>query len=149
VSATVTSTLREATFERAVSVLVLYNIPGRDCGSYSAGGAENTADYETWIDAIAGAIGRQKVVIILEPDALADLPSDCGYDPTQVNIPQATADRYTQINYALRWKPDRRRRSTWMRVIVTGRRCRLWRNGSSRPAFGRRRDFSRTYRTSI
>src|SRR6202050_340235 len=101
VSATVTSTLREATFERAVSVLVLYNIPGRDCGSYSAGGAENTADYETWIDAIAGAVGNQKVVIILEPDALADLPSDCGYDPTQVNIPQATADRYTQINYAV------------------------------------------------
>jgi endoglucanase len=101
VSATVTSTIQNAKAERATPVLVLYNIPGRDCGSYSAGGAENTADYETWIDAIAAAIGDQKAVIILEPDALADLPSDCGYDPTQVNIPQATADRYTQINYAL------------------------------------------------
>jgi endoglucanase len=101
VSATVTSTLRQASFERAVPVLVLYNIPGRDCGSYSAGGAENTAAYETWIDAIAAAIGDRKVVIILEPDSLADLPSDCGYDPTLVNIPQATADRYTQINYAI------------------------------------------------
>jgi endoglucanase len=100
-SATVTTTLREADFERAVPVLVLYNIPGRDCGSYSAGGAQNTADYEAWIDAIAAAIGSHKVVIILEPDALADLPSDCGYDPTLVNIPQATADRYTQITYAL------------------------------------------------
>ena len=100
-SATVTSTLEEAHRERAVPVLVLYNIPGRDCGSYSAGGAENTADYEAWIDAIATAIGSQKAMIVLEPDALADLPSDCGYDPTQVNIPQATADRYTQINYAL------------------------------------------------
>jgi endoglucanase len=101
VSKTVTSTLREANAERAEPVLVLYNIPGRDCGSYSAGGAENTAAYETWIDAIAAAIGSQKAVIVLEPDSLADLPSDCGYDPTQVNIPQATADRYTQINYAL------------------------------------------------
>jgi endoglucanase len=101
VSATVKSTLQLAAFERAVPVLVLYNIPGRDCGSYSAGGAENTADYETWIDAVAGAIGNQKAVIILEPDALANLPSDCGYDPTQVNIAQATADRYTQINYAV------------------------------------------------
>ena len=102
VSATVTSTLREAAFERAVPVLVLYNIPGRDCGNYSAGGAENTADYETWIDAIAAAIGGQKAVIILEPDALADLPSDCGYNPSQVKtLPQATADRYTQINYAV------------------------------------------------
>jgi endoglucanase len=44
VSATVTSTLQEANRERALPVLVLYNIPGRDCGSYSAGGAENTAD---------------------------------------------------------------------------------------------------------
>ena len=35
VSATVTSTLRHAAHERAVPVLVLYNIPGRDCGSYS------------------------------------------------------------------------------------------------------------------
>ncbi len=101
VSATVKSTLREANAQRAVPVLVLYNIPGRDCGSYSAGGAENTADYEAWIDAIAAAVGSRKVGLILEPDALADLPSDCGYDPTKVNIPQATANRYTQINYAL------------------------------------------------
>src|SRR5882672_99312 len=51
VSATVTSTLQEANLERAVPVFVVYNIPGRDCGSYSAGGAQNTSDYETWIDA--------------------------------------------------------------------------------------------------
>ncbi|HEY3989207.1 MAG TPA: glycoside hydrolase family 6 protein, partial [Acidobacteriaceae bacterium] len=101
ISATVTAALRQAKVERAVPVLVLYNIPGRDCGSYSAGGAQNTADYETWIDAIAAAIGDQKALIVLEPDALADLPSDCGYDPTQVNVPQATADRYTQITYAV------------------------------------------------
>jgi endoglucanase len=101
VSSTVLTTLREAHMQRAVSVMVLYNIPGRDCGSYSAGGAENTADYEAWIDAIATAIGGQQAVIVLEPDALADLPSDCGYNPTLVDIPQATADRFTQINYAV------------------------------------------------
>ena len=100
-AATVTQTLREAKFQRAIPVFVLYNIPGRDCGSFSAGGAENTTDYEAWIDAIASAIGSQKVVILLEPDAIADLPSDCGYDPTQVNIPQAVADRYSQLNYAI------------------------------------------------
>src|SRR6202046_3944282 len=100
-ASTVTSTLREANFQRAIPIFVLYNIPGRDCGSYSAGGAENTADYDAWIDAIAGAIGNQKVVILLEPDAIADLPSDCEYDPTQVNIPEAVANRYAQINYAI------------------------------------------------
>jgi endoglucanase len=100
-ASTVATTLREANFQRAIPIFVLYNIPGRDCGSYSAGGAENTADYEAWIDAIAGAIGNQKVVIMLEPDAIADLPSDCGYDPTQVNVPEAVANRYAQINYAI------------------------------------------------
>ena len=101
VSSTVETTLRQARFQRAILVLVLYNIPGRDCGSYSAGGAENTADYEAWIDAIAAAIGDEKAVILVEPDSLADLPSDCGYDPTLVDIPQATANRYTQISYAI------------------------------------------------
>lgn len=101
ISATVTKTLAQADAQQSVPVFVLYNIPGRDCGSYSAGGAQSTGAYETWIDAVASAIGDHKVVIALEPDAIANLPSDCGYDPTQVNIPQATADRYTQINYAV------------------------------------------------
>ncbi len=101
VSSTVMTTLREAHMQHAVSVMVLYNIPGRDCGSYSAGGAENTADYEAWIDAIATAIGGQQAVIVLEPDALADLPSDCGYNLPAATVSQLTDDRYTQINYAV------------------------------------------------
>ncbi len=101
VAQTVRTTLGEAAFQSAVPVFVLYNVPGRDCGSYSAGGAQNTTDYEAWLDAITTAIGTRKAVIAVEPDALANLPSDCGYNPAQVNIPQATADRYTQINYAV------------------------------------------------
>jgi endoglucanase len=100
VSAQVKKVIHEADAQQAVPAMVLYNIPGRDCGSYSAGGAQNTAAYEAWIDAIANAIGPHKVVLILEPDALANLPSDCGYPPT-VNSTQLTADRYTQINYAV------------------------------------------------
>ena len=87
--------------ERAVPTFVVYNIPGRDCGSYSAGGAQSTPAYEAYIDAVSAAIGTHKAVVTLEPDALANLPSDCGYDPAVVNVPQATADRYTQINYAV------------------------------------------------
>jgi endoglucanase len=102
VSVIVTQTFVEANREQAaVPVLVVYNIPGRDCGGYSSGGAANTAAYEAWIDSIAAAIGSHKVVIVLEPDALGNLPSDCGYNPAEVNIAQATADRYTQINYAV------------------------------------------------
>ena len=79
--------------ERAVPTFVIYNIPGRDCGSYSAGGAQSTAAYEAYIDAVSAAIGSHKALITLEPDALANLPSDCGYDPATVNVAQLTADR--------------------------------------------------------
>ncbi len=100
VNGTVVTVMREATLERAVPIFVLYNIPGRDCGSYSAGGAEDTPTYEAWISAISTAIGDQKAVVLVEPDALANLPSDCGY-PSTVNSTQLTADRYTQVNYAV------------------------------------------------
>jgi endoglucanase len=95
VRTSVKKTLSQAQMQRAVPVFVLYNIPNRDCGSYSAGGAQDTPTYEAWIDAVAGAIGKQKVVILLEPDGLALLPSDCGYTA------QNTTDRFTQIKYAV------------------------------------------------
>ena len=96
----VTATMQRAGEQRAVPIFVLYNIPGRDCGSYSAGGAENTAAYEAWVSAVATAIGDRKAVVLVEPDSLANLPSDCGY-PATVNATQLTADRYTQINFAV------------------------------------------------
>ncbi len=34
-----------------IPLLVVYNIPNRDNGGYSAGGASDTAKYRTWIDA--------------------------------------------------------------------------------------------------
>jgi endoglucanase len=103
-AAEVTKQIRQnlvlADLEGAVPAFVVYNIPGRDCGSYSAGGAQSTAAYEAYIDAVAAAIGSHKAVITLEPDALANLPSDCGY-PSIVDAGQLTTDRYTQINYAV------------------------------------------------
>jgi len=56
-------------------ILVAYNIPGRDCGQYSSGGAESIQGYQTWIGAFAAAVGSRKAVVILEPDALPQL--DC------------------------------------------------------------------------
>lgn len=54
-----------------IPILVLYNIPFRDCGSYSAGGAENAAAYRKFIDRVLAGIGDRTVVVIVEPDALA------------------------------------------------------------------------------
>ena len=64
-----------AVAENTTPVFVAYHIPGRDCGSYSAGGAESSAKYLQWITSFAQSIGTHSAVVILEPDALAQL--DC------------------------------------------------------------------------
>lgn len=79
-----------------VPVVVAYDIPGRDCSQYSAGGAEGTAAYDAWIDGLATGIGRHRTVVILEPDGLALSPDQCGGTAAQ------QADRVTQINDAVR-----------------------------------------------
>jgi len=55
----------------AVPVLIAYNIPGRDCGNYSAGGAGSLDAYRSWIRGMADGIAGRKAVVVLEPDALA------------------------------------------------------------------------------
>ncbi len=59
-------------------VIVAYNIPGRDCGQYSAGGASDAATYRTWVTNLARGLGDGRAVVILEPDALSHLiAGDC------------------------------------------------------------------------
>ncbi len=58
----------------AVPVLVAYDLPGRDCGGYSAGGAATPAAYRHWIvHTLLGGIGGRPAAVIVEPDALAEL----------------------------------------------------------------------------
>ncbi|MFF1707653.1 glycoside hydrolase family 6 protein [Streptomyces sp. NPDC058252] len=90
--------VRDADRADAIPVLALYNIPGRDCSNYSAGGAADTAEYKQWIDAVARGIGGRAAIVTLEPDALALLPSDCGQDDAQGT---KTAARYLEVNYAV------------------------------------------------
>lgn len=63
----------EATAVGGMPVLIAYNIPSRDCGHYSAGGAANAENYKTWIRGLADGIGNRKAAVILEPDALAGI----------------------------------------------------------------------------
>jgi endoglucanase len=74
VNQNVTKVVREAALQRAVPVLVAYNIPFRDCSQYSAGGAPTNADYLAWIDGFASGIGNAKAIVILEPDGLGIIP---------------------------------------------------------------------------
>ncbi|MGE5297561.1 MAG: glycoside hydrolase family 6 protein [Acidobacteriaceae bacterium] len=71
ISADVSNYANKTSAAGAVPVFVVYNIPQRDCGGYSAGGVGSPDAYRTWTNAIASAIGNRKAVIVLEPDALA------------------------------------------------------------------------------
>jgi endoglucanase len=59
----------------ALPVFVAYNIPGRDCGSYSAGGSKGGDAYRKWIRSFAEGLRGRPAVVILEPDALPGM--DC------------------------------------------------------------------------
>ncbi|MFD3450889.1 glycoside hydrolase family 6 protein [Streptomyces sp. NPDC058691] len=70
-------------------VLVLYNIPHRDCGQYSSGGAADADAYRNWVDGVAAGIGDREALVVLEPDALTHLVDGC------------TPGRFAQERYAL------------------------------------------------
>lgn len=57
-----------------VPVLVAYNIPGRDCSHYSAGGAAGTEHYLEWIAGLAAGIGERPAIVVVEPDSLGVIP---------------------------------------------------------------------------
>ncbi|MEU9100117.1 glycoside hydrolase family 6 protein [Streptomyces sp. NPDC048361] len=76
-----------------VPVLVAYNIPHRDCGGLSQGGADDADDYRLWIDAFARGIGERRAVVIVEPDAIAHLVSGCKAAPS--------AERLSLLAYAV------------------------------------------------
>ncbi|MGW2840049.1 glycoside hydrolase family 6 protein [Streptomyces sp. NPDC001493] len=76
-----TITGRVAAVTRAASaagrtpVLVPYAIADRDCGGASGGGAPDLGAYDTWMRGFAAGLGGGPVIVVLEPDAVAD--SDC------------------------------------------------------------------------
>lgn len=90
---TVSNRVTTVTNTGALPVLVAYNIPQRDCGGLSAGGAKSAADYRAWVDAFAAGVGSRKAVVVLEPDALAGL-----------GCLSATAQstRYSLLSYAVK-----------------------------------------------
>jgi endoglucanase len=94
-------TLAAARLENAVPVFVAYNIPGRDCSEYSAGGAPTDAAYDAWINAIGSALGNAQAVVLDEPDALGNLPGYCG-SAYATDFPDITnTSRIDDIRYAV------------------------------------------------
>lgn len=56
-------------------VFVLYAIPARDCGNFSAGGLTAEA-YLPWVAEVAEGLRGSSAVVLLEPDSLAMLTND-------------------------------------------------------------------------
>lgn len=73
VDETLETYLAGADRDGSTAILVAYNIPFRDCGLYSAGGADDLAGYKAYIDSLATAIADRSAIVIIEPDALANI----------------------------------------------------------------------------
>ncbi|MEU7578271.1 glycoside hydrolase family 6 protein [Streptomyces sp. NPDC041068] len=85
---------RGAAEEGRTAVLVAYNIPHRDCGQHSAGGAGSADYYRTWVNAFADAIGTAPALVVLEPDAIPHIVDGC--TPAEYH-----ADRYQLLSEAI------------------------------------------------
>ncbi|MGI8419197.1 MAG: glycoside hydrolase family 6 protein [Candidatus Levyibacteriota bacterium] len=78
--------------ENAIPLLVIYNIPLRDCGSFSKGGASNVESYKQWVDSFIDGVGTSESIVVVEPDALAGM--DCLNDKQKM-------DRIEAMSYAI------------------------------------------------
>ena len=60
-----------------VPVLVAYNLPDRDCGSFSAGGAADADAWYAWLGSLAAGLEGRPAVVVLEPDAVVHALEGC------------------------------------------------------------------------
>ncbi|HEY8534494.1 MAG TPA: glycoside hydrolase family 6 protein [Micromonospora sp.] len=65
----------EAAAAGKIPIVVVYNIPNRDCSGASSGGAPDHATYRRWIDEVAAGLAGRPAWIILEPDVLSLMDS--------------------------------------------------------------------------
>lgn len=75
VTGRVSAVTRAAGAAGRTPVLVPYAIADRDCGGASGGGAPDLGSYDTWMRGFAAGLGGGPVIVVLEPDAVAD--ADC------------------------------------------------------------------------
>jgi endoglucanase len=75
---------RDALSARKTPMLVIYGIPGRDCGSHSSSGALQTAEqYRAWIRQVTAGVRDQTAIVVVEPDALPLFSSSVAACPTK------------------------------------------------------------------
>jgi endoglucanase len=92
VGAYVGSVVADAATTGSEAVFVVYGIPNRDCGNFSAGGL-SAAAYPGWVDEIASALGEDESVVLIEPDALS-LAHECEDEDVQVDAVAGAVSRF-------------------------------------------------------
>jgi endoglucanase len=75
VAAQVSSYVGAAAAAGKIPIMIVYNIPNRDCGGLSSGGIQDHAAYRAWIDQVAAGLQNRPALIILEPDVLPIMTS--------------------------------------------------------------------------
>jgi endoglucanase len=99
--------------------MVAYNMPGRDCGGYSGGGARDESGYRAWVRDLAAGIGGGPAAVVLEPDALGHLCDDADAklrmlrDAIEVLAAGGDTDVYLDAGHA-----------TWLDVPTAAQRLR-------------------------
>lgn len=72
----VAQVVAEAAAQDTLPLFVVYGVPDRDCGQFSAGGT-SVEGYEGWVREIAAALDGTGTPVILEPDSIS-LAEQCG-----------------------------------------------------------------------
>ncbi|MEV2238601.1 glycoside hydrolase family 6 protein [Micromonospora sp. NPDC049891] len=72
--------LGQAAIAGQTPVLVVHNVPQRDCGRRGGGGARTGAEYQAWIREVAAGVAGRQVIVVLEPGALPDAVAGCVAD---------------------------------------------------------------------
>jgi endoglucanase len=73
-----------------IPIMVVYNIPNRDCSGASSGGAPSHTAYRQWIDEVAAGLAGRPASIVLEPDVLA-LMTNCMNSAQQTEVKASMA----------------------------------------------------------
>jgi cellulase/cellobiase CelA1 len=94
-TATTTKTVRQvvasAKQQGATPTFVLYDIPDRDCGHYSAGGLAANA-YLPWVKNVVKALDGAHAVILVEPDSIAQIANCPALEKTRIPLLRKAVD---------------------------------------------------------
>jgi endoglucanase len=122
--------LSRAASAKKTPTMVVYAIPGRDCGQHSAGGLADGAAYKAWIKQLAKGIKGSKPLLVLEPDAIGFL-ADNSSCPGTSEWPRLLSFATKKLSKAGAWVYLDAAHSNWSNANggVPGRAALLKRSG--------------------